>query len=281
MLEQLKQTTKNQVYFAPMSSVLSCISGAHKLDHICLYAQNDSNYASVMRELAGIFDLPANATSKRSINKYQSADRRDKVDKKKPHEIINRYLREQHLTSSQTKHGKLWVSGIRNAFQVASVASSLKIGQRLYRGLTLSEFEVEEIIGNLKTSTVISGLHVGPSVPTQGFLSTSLSESVATAFATLSYSLHLGHSHKKQVTPRIPVVLELTNRQNNLPFIMPDALRDPHNNQGQMEVLLPEGIQIYFTHFDLSVRPVKIYADIVKQDFIGTPANDEVVENAN
>ncbi|WP_336511801.1 ADP-ribosyltransferase, partial [Vibrio anguillarum] len=93
----------------------------------------------------------------------------------------------------------------------------------------------------------------------KNYMSTSLSESIAKAFSALSYLGKL-RENPDDASTLAAVVIELTNRRNDLEFILPDALKLVNHNQGQMEVLLPRNIKILPTHFELDEFNAKIYA---------------------
>ncbi|WP_063668807.1 ADP-ribosyltransferase [Aliivibrio fischeri] len=264
-LETLEGKSNDQ-YIAPLNAILSCIAGSHKLDHIRLCCEEDSKHSKIFSEYEKCFDEEKQKDEREAISKYQSASKYDKVDGLKPHQLINMHLNGESLKVKQRNRAVKWINGLRSGFEVSSGSCTLQVGQRLFRGVTLNQ----EHFGGY-----VSAKENGTPMSLNGFASTSLSESVATAFATLSHANRLQYLEKEEENPHIPAVLELTNRYSNLPFLMPDALRKPERSQGQMEVLLPEGVSLQPTYIDFSVKPVKIYADILKSEVIDEPENEE------
>lgn len=237
-------------YIAPLNAILSCIAGSHKLDYIRLCCDKSSKQSIIYLKYASCF----NDKERNAIAMYQSADRNHSVDGLKPHKIINMYLNKETLNHKQTQNATEWTRNLRSSFTSSSTCCVLQVGQRLFRGVTLNQDEFNQYVDAQRDGT---------SIKLNGFSSTSLSESVATSFATLSHANRLQDLDKEATKPHLPVVIELTNRYSGLPFLMPDALRKPERSQGQMEILLPEGLTLQPTYIDLSVQPVKIYADIV------------------
>ncbi len=253
-LEKSEGKSSDQ-YIAPLNAILSCIAGSHKLDHIRLCCEESSKHSVIFLEYEKCFDEEKQKDEREAIAMYQSASKYDKVDGLKPHQLINMKLNGETLKSKQNTKADKWINGLRSGFAISSAACTLQVGQRLFRGVTLNQEHFAEYVLAKQNNT---------SLGINGFASTSLSESVATAFATLSHANRLQFLDKEEENPHIPVVLELTNRHPNLPFLMPDALRIPERSQGQMEILLPEGVALQPTYIDLSVKPVKIYADLIK-----------------
>lgn len=245
----------NDQYIAPLNAILSCIAGSHKLDHIRLCCEESSKHSSIFLKYEKCFDEEKQKDEREAIAMYQSANKNDKVNGLKPHQLINMKLNGETLRSKQNTKADKWISGLRSSFAISSSACTLQVGQRLFRGVTLNEEHFGEYVLANQGNTPLR---------INGFASTSLSESVATAFATLSHANRLQYLDKEEKDPHIPVVLELTNRYSNLPFLMPDALRKPERSQGQMEILLPEGVALQPTYIDFSVQPVKIYAELIK-----------------
>ena len=254
---------EDEHYIAPLNAILSCIAGSHKLDHIRLCCEESSKHSMVYAAYSEVFTEDKQKDEREAIAKYQSASKYDKVGGLKPHQIINSYLNGDKLKAAQDRHGKRWVAGLRKAFEIASSVYTLQVGQRLFRGITATQTDMAAYVTAKGTNTTLT---------LNGFASTSLSESVATAFATLSYANRLKNLEQEELDPHIPAVLELTNRCSDLPFLMPDALRKPERSQGQMEILLPEDIVLLPTYVDFTVQPVKIYADILPIE----PSDDAV-----
>ncbi|HFQ5290434.1 hypothetical protein CGT68_18315 [Vibrio cholerae] len=252
---QESEDNSDDQYIAPLNAILSCIAGSHKLDHIRLCCEENSKHSEIFAIYADKFDEVKQKDEREAIAKYQSANAKDKVNGLKPHQLINMHLNGQELKIGQRRHAERWVAGLRKSFKIASGSCTLQVGQRLYRGVTLNRHDLDKYVLAQQENTPMDIL---------GFASTSLSESVATAFATLSHANRLQYLEVEEENPHIPSVLELTNRYPNLPFLLPDALRKPERSQGQMEILLPEGISLQPTYIDFSVQPVKIYADILK-----------------
>lgn len=263
---ETSEDKSNDQYIAPLNAILSCIAGSHKLDHIRLCCEEGSKHSTIFLKYEKCFDELNQKDEREAIAMYQSASKHDKVNGLKPHQIINMHLNSETLQAKQKTKAEKWINGLRSGFAISSATCTLQVGQRLFRGVTLNKEQFGEYV-----------LAQDSCVPLElnGFASTSLSESVATAFATLSYANRLQFLEKEEENPHIPVVLELTNRYSNLPFLMPDALRKPERSQGQMEVLLPEGVALQPTYIDLSVRPVKIYADILESAVVNKPENEE------
>ncbi|WP_421185426.1 ADP-ribosyltransferase [Aeromonas hydrophila] len=254
-------------YIAPLNAIMSCIAGSHKLDYIRLCCDSKSKQSIICSQYALYFDVESKKKERIAIAMYQSANIKDSVDDLKPHKIINMFLNNETLTQNQTVKAQEWVNGLRNSFTISSECGMLQVGQRLFRGITLNEVDFQHYVHAQRDST---------SIKQNGFSSTSLSESVATSFATLSHANRLQDLDKERENPHVPVVLELTNRTSGLPFLMPDAFRKPEKSQGQMEILLPEGLSWKPTYIDLSVQPAKIYADIVKVDQVKQSKRVEV-----
>ncbi|MBF4360062.1 ADP-ribosyltransferase, partial [Vibrio anguillarum] len=145
------------------------------------------------------------------------------------------------------------VRHLAEAFSLTKQDLTLKIGQRLYRGVSITEAQLQEFFDAADTGTPLTH---------KNYMSTSLSESIAKAFSALSYLGKL-RENPDDASTLAAVVIELTNRRNDLEFILPDALKLVNHNQGQMEVLLPRNIKILPTHFELDEFNAKIYADIV------------------
>lgn len=241
-------------YFAPLGAILSCIAGSHKLDHIRLCCDPDSKQSKIVRIYSDIFD--ENEEARKSVAKYQSANQKEAIDNLKPYQIINSFMSGETLNIKQITKAKEWVEGIETAFKLTKSALSLKKGQRLYKGVSFNPEQLNDYISALENGTTVNVNH---------FYSTSLSESIALAFSVLSDSKRLESvtKHEGKDDPYLPVVLELTNRIAELPFIMPDAIRMPERSQGQMEILLQAGIKLQPTHIDTEGSYVKIYADIL------------------
>jgi len=252
---QKDEADEGEGYYAPLNAILSCIAGSHKLDHIRLCCDETSNHFLLFESYRADF-LKGDARSA-AVAKYQTARREDQIDGMKPYQIINAYLARKSLTLSQNFKANLWLKRINEAFEVASKRYCLQVGQRLFRGVTLTEKEL---------AVYQQALAKGEKIRSEGFASTSLSESIALAFAVFSDTRHLENHSELEVEenePHVPVVFELTNRYKNLPFLMPDALRRPERSQGQMEVLLPHGIWFQPTYIDFKDKLIKIYADLV------------------
>jgi hypothetical protein len=234
----------------PIGSILSCLSNSHKLDYIRLVKNAHSKQKQIIQAYRGTF----HKKHKTAIAMYQSASEKNMIDGLKPHQFINRYLSNSGtLTSHQTAESKILVSNIDDSFSLASSKLNLQVGQRLYRGVSMNEAGLNEYIDAYENQRTLK---------IDGYMSTSLSESIAKSFAALSYlgKLRADISSADDLTD---FVIVLTNRREGLPFIVPDALRKPAHNQGQMEVLLSRGLELKPTHFELTEFNAKIYADIV------------------
>ncbi|WP_233081837.1 ADP-ribosyltransferase [Rheinheimera soli] len=234
----------------PIGSILSCLSNSHKLDYIRLVKNAHSKQKQIIQAYRGTF----HNKHKTAIAMYQSASEKNMIDGLKPHQFINRYLSNPGtLTSHQAAKSKILVSNIDDSFSLASSKLNLQVGQRLYRGVSMNEAGLNEYIDAYENQRTLK---------IDGYMSTSLSESIAKSFAALSYlgKLRADISSADDLTD---FVIVLTNRREGLPFIVPDALRKPAYNQGQMEVLLSRGLELKPTHFELTEFNAKIYADIV------------------
>ncbi|EMQ2878609.1 hypothetical protein V9N52_003929 [Vibrio navarrensis] len=247
----LERTTKDINDFdLPIGSILSCLSNSHKLDYIRLVKNDQSKQKQIMQAYRGTFK----ESHKTAIALYQSASDKNIIDGLKPHQFINGYLSNQSaLTNAQITKSKTVINHIDDAFSLASSKLKLQVGQRLYRGVSINEAGLNEYIDAYENQRTLK---------IDGYMSTSLSESIAKSFAALSYlgKLRADISSADDLTD---FVIVLTNRREGLPFIVPDALRKPAHNQGQMEVLLPRGLELKPTHFELTEFNAKIYADIV------------------
>ncbi|MCL1080067.1 hypothetical protein D5R81_18750 [Parashewanella spongiae] len=234
----------------PIGVILQCIANSHKLDYIRLAKNSRSKQYQIIKEFDGAFK----PRHQKAVALYQSASRDKIIDGLKPHQYIHQYLlNSQEVTSAQTQSAQIVVKHLDEAFDISKQYLSLSKGQRLYRGVSISEKELQKYIDSSEGGQ--------PFVNTN-YMSTSLSESIAKAFSALSY---LG---KLRIEPDVAndltdIVLVLTNRKEELPFIVPDALKKVNHNQGQMEVLLPRDIQLLPTHFEFDEFNAKIYADIV------------------
>lgn len=249
--KKLAQTTEDINDFdLPIGSILSCLSNSHKLDYIRLVKNDQSKQKQIIQAYKGTFKRK----HKEAIAKYQSASEKFIIDGLKPHQFINGYFSNQSaLTNTQVTESETVIKNIDEAFSLASSKLSLQVGQRLYRGVSMNEAGLNEYIHAYDNQK---------SLKINGYMSTSLSESIAKSFSALSYlgKLRADISSAVDLTD---FVIILTNRREDLPFIVPDALRKPAHNQGQMEVLLPHGLELKPTHFELTEFNAKIYADIV------------------
>lgn len=237
-------------YLSTIQTILGCIASSHKLDHIrlCCDEKSKQNF------LNDSYGLLISGKLKESVSVYQTAHKSSMVDGLKPYQIINGISSGIALTETQNKKGTAWVKGIQDAFYVIGQKVNLQVGQRLYRGATLSKTQLNDFRAAITN---------GQKKDLSGFISTSLSESIALCFAILSYVRWLENTDIEIDNPHIPVVFELTNRKESLNFLMPDALRLPHRSQGQMEVLLQGTTQIKPTYIDYQEGFIKIYADIL------------------
>lgn len=249
-ISNLHQRRKN--YYAPLSAIMSCIAGSHKLDYIRFCCDSGSCYTTINQFYRKAFSHKEEL--RRAIASYQSASRRETMGGCKPYQLINAWMKGQMITPQQEVRAKQWVQGLKAAFRVASSRCTLQPGQRLYRGESITTemlLNFQQAIENKSTIT------------RQGFTSTSLSECIALSFAMLMDAGNVNVSGSEKHRPHIPVVFVLINRHRNLPFLMPDALRKPEHCQGQMEILLEHGLTIMPTHVDLNDQYAKVYADIL------------------
>ncbi|ENM1124841.1 TPA: hypothetical protein NGR29_002817 [Vibrio parahaemolyticus] len=249
--KKLATTTKDINDFdLPIGSILQCLSNSHKLDYIRLVKNDDSKHKKIIQSYRGTFK----SRHRTAISTYQSASDKSLVDGLKPHQFINGYLSgASKLTPAQVTKSKTFINNLNESFDLASSKLQLQVGQRLYRGVSMSEADLSKYIEAYENQGTLT---------IDGYMSTSLSESIAKSFAALSYLGKL-RADISLADDLIDFVIVLTNRRTNLPFIVPDALRKPAYNQGQMEVLLPCGLNVKPTHFELAEYNAKIYADIV------------------
>lgn len=233
----------------PIGVILQSIANAHKLDHIRLTKNKLSKQFQILKISNKVFKK----RHKDAVALYQTADPNKSIDGIKPHQFIHDFLvNSKSSTPKQSQIAQQVVKNLDEAFELCNVELHLSVGQRLYRGMSLTESDIEEMIDASERQTPIKH---------QNYMSTSLSESVAKVFSAISY---LGNLQKNpDGIEMTDVVLVLTNRRKNLAFIMPDALRKPNYNQGQMEILLPRNLQILPTHFELNEFDAKIYVDIL------------------
>lgn len=239
-------------YYSQMNAILACVCGAHKFDYIRLCSDNRSRYSEIQRDYTTLFSDEEQLRA--AIAKYQSANPRDMIDKLKPCKIINRVMSGKPLTRQQTQRGTQWCSDLTRAFVTAAERHRLQPGQRLFRGITLPRQKIDNLRSALKSKIHENYL---------GFTSTSLSECVALSFAVIADSTHLTLSGDGDLQSHLPVVIELTNRRQDLPFLMPDAIRKPERNQGQLEILLDNSLSLKPTWIEAEQYYVKVFADIV------------------
>lgn len=233
-----------------IGSILSCLSNSHKLDYIRLVKNDNSKQKEIRKAYKGTFKNK----HKNAISLYQSALDKNKIDGLKPHQFINGYLSKHcTITKAQAVKSKQIVGDIDESFFLVSSKLELQVGQRLYRGVSMNESELNEYIDAYKNKGTKK---------IDGYMSTSLSESIAKSFSALSYVNKL-RANIGLADALTDLVIVLTNRKEGLSFIVPDAIRKPNRNQGQMELLLPRGLELKPTHFELTEFNAKIYADIV------------------
>ncbi|CAM4263001.1 ADP-ribosyltransferase [Pseudoalteromonas maricaloris] len=244
-----------------IGTVVSCLSSSHKLDYVRAIKNKDGQRLKIN----AVYKRVLKKEHKDAIQQYQSArsvkqDKRDKQNKQdkeeswRPYQIINYYLTSPgKLSSEQKEEGKIAAENLANAFDLVKSETTLKVGQRLYRGLTLTREELDKYIEAEEKDQPLK---------VKQFQSTSLSESIAQSFAALSYVKKL-RNDIKVADNLVNLVLVMTNRRKELPFLIPDILRKPHHNQGQMEILLPNGLELRPTHFELKNFRARIYVDIV------------------
>lgn len=131
----------------------------------------------------------------------------------------------------------------------------LRRGQRLYRGIPMNEDDLNHFC-----ATASSGQ--GEYHVFQEFVSTSLRESIA---ATFAYMNEMRKNDPDDESTYTSIILYMQNQVSGLPFIFPDANRDVHRNQGQMEVLRPRQLPVKMTHLDDATQHniPTMYLDIV------------------
>ncbi|EID4380374.1 hypothetical protein LBY39_002081 [Vibrio parahaemolyticus] len=250
ILETKDKKEELEGFDLPIGVILQCIANSHKLDFIRLAKQDGSKQQRIINLLKTILE-PRHT---RAVTLYQSASKKKIIDKLKPHQYIHKYLSDNtSTTQQQSKMAQKTVKDLDEAFSLSKQNLTLKTGQRLYRGVSITEAELQEFFDAADSGTPLTH---------KNYMSTSLSESIAKAFSALSYLGKL-RENPDDASTLTALVIELTNRRNDLEFILPDALKLVNHNQGQMEVLLPRDIKILPTHFEIDEFNAKIYADIV------------------
>lgn len=234
----------------PVSSVVSCLASSHKLDYMTLIKEEDRKRSEIMK----VYKSELTESQCKAINLYQSANRQDKIFGLKPYQCINTYLENpDELNNKQKDKAEELDKDLQEAFDKVKNKMNLKIGQRLYRGVTVNKEELMRYSDAFEADSY---------VVKESYLSTSLSESIAASFSALTYVNKLRQDINK-ADDLSNLVFVITNRKRGLPFIVPDALRKPNNNQGQMEILLPKNLKLKPTHFELEDFNAKVYMDIV------------------
>lgn len=250
ILETKNKKEELEDFDLPIGVILQCIANSHKLDFIRLAKQDKSKQQKIINILKGILQ-PRHS---KAVALYQSASKEKIIDELKPHQYIHKYLIDNtSTTQKQTNSAKKTIKNLDEAFSLSKQDLTLKTGQRLYRGISISEAQLQDFFIAADTNTPLTH---------KNYMSTSLSESIAKAFSALSYLGKL-RENPDEASTLTDLVIELTNRRNDLEFILPDALKPVNYNQGQMEILLPRDIKILPTHFELDEFSAKIYADIV------------------
>lgn len=250
ILETKSEKEELEDFDLPIGVILQCIANSHKLDFIRLAKQDGSKQQKIINELKAVLS----SRHIKAVALYQSASRDKIIDELKPHQYIHKYLSDNtSTTQEQTKIAQKTIKNLDEAFALSKKTLTLKTGQRLYRGISISEAQLQQFFDASENGTPLTH---------KNYLSTSLSESIAKAFSALSYLGKLRENPDNAGT-LTDIVIELTNRRNDLEFILPDALKPVNRNQGQMEVLLPRDVKILPTHFELDEFNAKIYADIV------------------
>tara|TARA_B100001094_G_scaffold332360_1_gene404089 strand:+ start:2815 stop:3630 length:816 start_codon:yes stop_codon:yes gene_type:complete len=233
-----------------VASILGMVSSAHKLDYMRLCADNESSYALLRQHYESLGrDLF------KGVRDYQRA-KVNNITNEKNYRCVNKFLKNEALSEEQEREARRIISDLDRCFNILeSEGQTLQRGQRLYRGIPMSEDELKHFC-----ATASSGQ--GEYHVFQEFVSTSLSESIAATFA------YMNEIRKNDVygdRTYTSIILYMQNQVNGLPFIFPDANRDVHRNQGQMEVLLPRKLQVKMTHLDYATQhnmPI-MYLDIV------------------
>ncbi|MCZ4337670.1 ADP-ribosyltransferase [Shewanella colwelliana] len=237
-----------------LSNALSCIAASHKVEYANLSLPNGKRRPVI--EIRKKSEHLFTKDEKAAMYLYQSANDNSKIDGLKPHQFINRYLHKSGaLTDKQINSAKSAIRGLDSAFNNARSQYSLKVGQRLYRGLCLSPDEL---------LNYIDAEEKGVTIAQTGYMSTSLSESIARTFAAWSWVKQF-RSDPSRFIYLIEVVFVLTNRVEGLPLLQPDVLRKVNRNQGQLEVLLPRLLHLRPTYFESNGQSARIYADIVEE----------------
>ena len=139
---------------------------------------------------------------------------------------------------------------------------TLTRGQQLFRGVSASQSFIQALCAS--TDNEFHRL--------DSFVSTSLSECVATAYAYYSRIMVPIQDNE----PCIPLLFRLNNRVKSLPFILTDGVKkDLRYNKGQMEILLPRTLQVRTTHFDYQDQLAIMDLDIVGYDPIFQGVNHD------
>ncbi|MFV7771670.1 ADP-ribosyltransferase [Shewanella marisflavi] len=238
-----------------LSNALSCIAASHKVEYANLAMPKNGKRRPVF-EIREKSEKIFSDDEKSAISDYQSAAERSKIEGLKPHQYINRCLyKTGSLSAKQRKSALSAIHSLDSAFNKARTQYSLKVGQRLYRGLCLSP---EEILSYINAEAE------GATIPQPGYLSTSLSESIARTFAAWAWVKQF-RNDPSRFNDFVEVVFVLTNRVSGQSFLQPDVLRLVNRNQGQLEVLLPRRLHLKPTYFESHNQSARIYADIVEE----------------
>lgn len=253
-INSLDEGSKLYCFDMPLSNALSCIAASHKMEYVNLASPNGTRRP--LQEIIGKSDGIFSKEEKDTISAYQTAKKRRNSDDLKPYQLINQYLYQNaSLTEQQKNEAKTAVSRLDSAFKKAKAHYSLKVGQRLYRGLSMKPNELIEYVDAEDTGKTIS--HTG-------FMSTSLSESIARTFAAWGFMKDICATSDDS-DESLQVVMVLTNTIRGLAFLLPDVLRKSTAlNQGQLEVLLPRALHLRPTHLEKNGQFATIYADIVE-----------------
>lgn len=246
--------SKYYCFDMPLSNALSCIAATHKMEYINLASPNGKRrpLQEVLEKSQDLFNKQEVA----AIRAYQTAKRRKEPDELKPYQLINRYLyKNVSLNTKQTLEAARFVSLLDSALKKASRHYSLKVGQRLYRGLSMKSSELLKYLDAEDS---------GATIAHSGYMSTSLSESIARTFAAWGFMKSIVDTDNTD-EESIQVVMMLTNTIRGLPFLQPDVLRTSAFNQGQLEVLLPRSLHLRPTHLEVTGKFATIYADIVEE----------------
>lgn len=137
----------------PIGVILQCIANSHKLDFIRLAKQDGSKQQRIINILKAI--LKPRHT--KAVALYQSASKEKIIDELKPHQYIHKYLTDNTSTThEQTEMAQKTVKHLDEAFSLSKQDLTLKTGQRLYRGVSITEAQLQEFFDSADTGTPLT-----------------------------------------------------------------------------------------------------------------------------